>query len=150
MRRIKINKNKLSEYMKYPVGYGSVSVMVPYPMNPREGVCDACQRSKSKGEINKTALHHWKYAYQHKTIKKDPLLALDNLSELCFICHTDADGFRQLLEKERKGREWMLLRTALLMPSDMKERLDKFCKAYLNARKNDKKTKLEEYFEDDE
>lgn len=151
MRRIRINKTKADEYPKFRVGYGSTTVDVPYPVNPREGVCDACKRSKESGEINITSLHHWKYAYHHKTLKKDPWLVLDNLSELCYTCHEFADALRVLFEKNLKGKEWMIVKTALLMPEDMKRRLDKFCRGYLTAREVDKKkVKLEEWFEDDE
>ena len=139
----------MDEYPKFPVGYGSTRVMLPYPVNPREGICDACKRSKVKGEIDRTQLHHWMYAYRHNTVMKDPFKVLENLSELCFSCHNDADSFRQLFEKDRKGKEWMMVRTALLMPPRMKERLDKFCRAYVHARRKDVKTKLEEYFEDE-
>ena len=149
MKRIKINRAKLGELPKFRVGYGSASIDVPYPINPREGRCDSCHRSKDDGNIRQTNLHHWKYAYQHKTLKNNPLLVLDNLSELCFTCHGYGDAFRSLFEKDTSERNWMLMNTALLMPEDMKRRLDMFCRGYLMARKSDKKKiKLEEWFEE--
>lgn len=148
MKKVRINKNKADEYPTWPVGYGSTRVMLPYPFNPREGRCDACSRSKAKKEINKTAIHHWVYKHQHKTIKKNPFLVLENANEYCFSCHKFADGLRSLFGKQmRKEKVWLLVKMALHMHPDMKEKLDMFVKAYIEARKNDPKTKLEEYFE---
>ena len=47
---------------------------------PRTGVCSMCKRSVSKGEIDRTALHHLKYD------DSDPL---KYTIELCFNCHAD-------------------------------------------------------------
>ena len=148
MKKYKINKNKKKELPKFPVGYGSLVVMLPYPVNPREGKCDACSRDIRNGTINRTALHHWIYAYKHKTVKKDPFLVLDNCSELCWGCHKNADALRTALTMKKENL-WMLVKTALLMPQPLKEKLDYFCRQYLEARKGDKKAKLEEYFEEE-
>ena len=144
MRRFKINKNLIDKMPKWVVGYGRSSFSVPYPENPREGKCDSCGRSMARGEINVTSLHHWIYAYKHATLKKDPFKVLENLSELCFPCHRCADALREILSLNQ-DKLWMVVRTALLMPEEMKVKLDWVCKAYLNARKTDRKKKLDDY-----
>ena len=146
MKKLKINKNKVDDLPKFPVGFGSATIMLPYPVNPREGVCDACGRSKKKGEIKQTYLHHWKYAYRHSTVKKDPFKVLENLSELCYTCHKHADGIRAMLEKTTKKNLWRIVRLMMLMTPELKEKEDWVSKAYLEARKNDTKVKLEEYW----
>jgi len=148
VKKYKINKNKIDEYPKFRVGYGSnLSVMVPYPENPREGVCDSCGRSIHKGEINVTQLHHFKYSFKGKTVKKDPLKALENLSELCHTCHRLGDSLRELLFLTEE-KLWMVVKTALLMPEEMKVKLDKVARSWLHARRGDKKVRLEQYFDD--
>jgi hypothetical protein len=151
LRKLKVNKNKLDEYPKWPVGYGTIRVMVPYPANPREGKCDACARTVKSGQIKTTQLHHWIYKYKHNTIKKNPLLALENLSELCYSCHQIADALRQLMDI-RDERLKQIVLVALLMPNkrdkkrkSMKDRLDWFARAWQSARKKDKKTRIDQY-----
>ena len=46
--------------------------------NPRTGVCSRCFRSKARGEIKRTAMHHTSY---------DPTDVLANTVELCVGCH---------------------------------------------------------------
>jgi len=136
LKHIEISEGKIKGLSKFPVGYGKkLVVQVPYPESPREGKCDCCGRSRADKEIKRTALHHWKYAYHHNTIKKKPLLVLKNVNEFCFSCHNIADALRSLFEKNRGTKDWYLVKTALLMPEDMKERLDKFCNSYMIARK---------------
>ena len=62
---------------------------------PRKGICDACGKSVGNG-IQKTNIHHWKYAYGWKKVRENPSLALDNTSELCYSCHQIADALRNL------------------------------------------------------
>jgi hypothetical protein len=79
------------------------------------------------------------------TIKKDPYKALENLSELDFGCHQIADSLREILTI-KKERLINVIQVALLMPEEMKDKLDWVARAWLNARKTDKKkTKLEEF-----
>ena len=47
--------------------------------NPRIGVCSRCFRSKARGEIKRTAMHHTSY---------DPTDVLANTVELCNRCHS--------------------------------------------------------------
>lgn len=152
MKKIRVNKNLMHKWTKWPIGYGNIKVMVPYPENPREGICDACGRSVHKGEIKTTHLHHWFYAYRHSTVRKDPTLALENLSELCYRCHKVADSLRTLFTSFRKKDIWMLVKVALLMPDGeegryMKEKLDMFAKAWLVAREEDKKKTLNHWLQ---
>jgi len=77
----------MNELPKWPVGYGKKKrIMVPYPENPREGICDSCRRSVHRNDIKTTQLHHWKYAYKDRSLRKNPLLVLENLSEFCYSC----------------------------------------------------------------
>lgn len=89
-----IDRNKPYR-MKY-AGTRGKGVIVILPFDPRKGKCDACGR-KIGEEIKITALHHWFYAYKPETVKKNPALALENTSELCYGCHPIADAIRALL-----------------------------------------------------
>lgn len=89
--------NKPKKYaVKYAMAHGG-GITVYLDFNPRKGVCHGCGKSVARGEIRGTQLHHWWYAYQPKTVKDNPVLALDNTSELCFYCHELADAIRALL-----------------------------------------------------
>lgn len=88
----KINGYKI----RYETAHGG-GVVVTLPYNPRKHICEACKKSVAAGEIRVTALHHWWYAYQPQTVKDNPILAIDNTSELCFGCHPLADAIRALL-----------------------------------------------------
>ena len=88
---------KQKPYRTRYAGSRGKGVVVTLPFDPRRGICEACGKSKERGEIKMTALHHWWYAYQPKTVKKNPLLALENTSELCYYCHQLADAIRALL-----------------------------------------------------
>jgi hypothetical protein len=82
--------------IRYETAHGG-GVVVTLPFDPRKHKCDACGKSVAAGEIKVTALHHWYYAYAPKTVKENPILALENTSELCFGCHQVADAIRALL-----------------------------------------------------
>ena len=64
---------------RYSVTYKTVTVH--FNKNPRTGICECCEKKF------KTHLHHWKYVYKPKEVKKNPELALKNTSELCYSCH---------------------------------------------------------------
>lgn len=93
----KKKKHKSKGYRTRYAGSRGKGVVVTLPFDPRKGVCQACKKSKKAGEIKSTHLHHWRYAYQPKTVKKNPLLAIENTGEYCFYCHQLADGLRALL-----------------------------------------------------
>jgi len=144
MKKIKVRASEIKDLPKWPVSYGKkLRVMVPYPENPREGKCDACNRKVGEG-ITTTHLHHHIYAYKHPTIRKNPLKALENNSELCYMDHRIGDAFRELL-RWKKNMLWHVIVTADLMPEEVKEKLDWICRAWLEKRK-DEKTKLNHFF----
>jgi len=82
--------------LRYATSQGG-GIIVVLPFNPRRGVCEACGKSRERGEIKSTAIHHWYYAYKAKTVKENPILALENTSELCYSCHRKADAIRELI-----------------------------------------------------
>ena len=88
---------KIKKYRTKYAGSRGKGVTVTLPFDPRKGICRACGKSKHKGEIKVTALHHWWYEFQPKTVKANPILALKNTSELCFYCHQLADAIRALI-----------------------------------------------------
>ena len=90
------DKDKKGYKIRYETAHGG-GVVVTLPFDPRKHKCDSCGKSVAAGEIKVTALHHWYYAYQPKTVKENPILALENTSELCFGCHQVADAIRALL-----------------------------------------------------
>ena len=81
--------------MRYAATNGGGCV-ITLPYDPRKHKCDACGKSVAAGEIKVTALHHWLYKYRADTVKENPILALENTSELCFGCHQVADAIRAL------------------------------------------------------
>lgn len=93
------NKRKIPRtgyHIKYAGAHGK-GVIVTLPEDPRKHICSACKKSVMVGEIRMTALHHWWYSYQPNTVRDNPILALENTSELCFGCHQPADAIRALL-----------------------------------------------------
>lgn len=104
---------------RYRTKYGGSrrgkGVRITLPFDPRQGVCQACGKSKHRKEIKVTALHHWKYAYKSATVAKNPILVLENTVELCFGCHPVADAFRNLMKLS--PRRVMLV--AQLMPDEL-------------------------------
>lgn len=115
---------------KYKTKYGGSrgkGVTVTLPFDPRKGVCQACGKSKAKGEIKYTCLHHWRYAYKPLTVKKNPILVLENTSEFCFACHMIADAFRNLMRLS-PNRIMMVAKT---MPPETKEKFEVICNLYL-------------------
>jgi hypothetical protein len=92
-----MTKDKKGYRMRYATSHGG-GITIVLPEDPRKHVCEACGKSVFKGEIKVTALHHWKYAYRAETVRKNPMLALENTTEYCFACHRIADGIRALLD----------------------------------------------------
>ena len=82
-------------------------VTITLQIDPRKGICDACKKSIARGEIKTTHLHHWWYAYIPKTVKANPILVLDNTSELCYYCHKLADSIRGLLYAKPLRVAWV-------------------------------------------
>jgi len=98
---------KIKPYKIRYAGSRGKGVVVTLPFDPRKGKCEAC--GKVVGEVIKsTALHHWWYEFQPKTVREKPLLALKNTSELCFYCHQLADAIRALLYASPVRVSWIV------------------------------------------
>ena len=82
-----------------------VTVNVDYPI--RKGICECCRR---KG---KTQLHHWKYSYTSKQIKNNPILALENTTELDFYCHRLANMIVHITKEKQRIEKLMLIKSQL-------------------------------------
>lgn len=95
---MKKRKKKIKGYRTKYAGSQGKGVIITLPFDPRKGICEACGKSVKKKEIKYTQLHHWRYAYKPATVKKNPMLVLENTSELCYYCHKHiADPIRALL-----------------------------------------------------
>jgi len=80
-------------FNKRMVKFGDKRVYVKGESEPRTGICSICKRSIHKGEIDRTALHHFNY---------DSDNPLDNTIELCFNCH--ADQHTHTRQRNKKGQ----------------------------------------------
>jgi len=105
--------------------------MVPYPRNPRRGKCKVCGKDKAKGEIKTTQLHHWYYKYNVETVKKNPLLALENTIELCYGCHKIADWLRNAVTATRPENFYKIIKAGKQMPEWMRKRFTQICRLWL-------------------
>jgi hypothetical protein len=92
----KKENKKVGYKIRYATAHGG-GIVVTLPEDPRKHICDACGKSVVAGEIRMTALHHWLYAYRADTVRENPILAIENTSELCFGCHPLGDAIRALL-----------------------------------------------------
>lgn len=120
--------------MKQKITYEKTVITVEYPVPIRKGQCDACLRKVGHGEINTTQKHHTVYKYEIVTVKKNPLLALENTLELCFGDHPIADGFRDILLSNPRGSLRNLARifqVAKLLPKEQQVHLTRFCEMFL-------------------
>lgn len=133
--------DKLDYHKRYKMRYAGAhgnGCIIYLPFDPRKGVCVSCGKSKhrmtedGKPEIKTTQIHHWRYAYQPETVKKNPILILENTSELCFPCHQIADGLRNILRMSPERA----VRVAKLMPKELKATFARICCMYLEATKN--------------
>jgi len=116
---------------QYAVTYHKVRILVPYPRNIRVGICQGCKRQKGK-EIKTTQIHHWYYAYEVNTVRKNPLLALDNSNEFCFNpCHKTADAFRALFGEISPKNYSTVIDVAKLMPPFMQKRFTQLARLWL-------------------
>jgi len=105
---------------KYRIRYQTITVTLPE--DPRKGICEACGKSVHKGEIKTTHLHHWCYAYMPRTVRKNPKLALENTSELCFYCHSIADMLRGLFS-DKAPKATRIYNVAKLIPLDRRAKV---------------------------
>jgi len=130
-------EDKKRKLKKYGVAYQKTKILVPYPRNPRKGKCQGCGRERGK-QIKTTQLHHWCYVHKTKSVKKNPLLALDNTSELCFNpCHKAGDALRALTAEISIQNHDKIINVGKLMPPWMQDRFTKICRLWLKeVRKN--------------
>lgn len=126
-----------SETKYYGITYKKKRIKIPYPRNIRTGKCVACKRSKDKGEIKVTAMHHTKYEFSITEVLKNKFLALKNTLELCFSCHQIADGFRGILTIGSSDKLWhvsRMLKVAKLLPIEQQVHLEHFCRLFIEWR----------------
>lgn len=125
--------------MRYAGTHGDGCV-VYLPFDPRKGVCSGCGKSihvmesDGKPQIKMTSLHHWKYAYKAETVRKNPILILDNTGEFCFACHQIADGLRNILKLSPERA----VKVIMTMPKEMREKFEVIILLYQKAVKNGK------------
>lgn len=118
-------------HMKY-AGSNGGGCIVTLPFDPRKGICMGCGKSKHKiingePEIKITALHHWKYAYSPETVKKNPILVLENTVEVCFACHKVADALREMLHMSPERTVSVMVN----MPKDLSSKFAIISNMYL-------------------
>jgi hypothetical protein len=124
---------KRKQYRMRYAGAGGGGCTITLPFDPRKGICAACGKSRHKiingePEIKLTALHHWKYSHSPETVKKNPILILDNTVEVCFACHQVADGLRGIMKMTDPERA---LAVMVKMPKDLLSKFAIICKLYL-------------------
>lgn len=78
--------------MKQAVTYKGKRIVVDVSYDVRKGVCECC------GKKGLTSRHHWLYEFTLKQVREQPVLALKNVSELCFLCHGAANTLRKYYE----------------------------------------------------
>lgn len=133
-----MSDKKKSQY--YGITYKKKRIKIPYPRNIRSGKCVVCKRSREKGEIKITALHHTKYEFDVREVLKNKFLALKNTLELCFSCHQIADGFRGILTIGSSDKLWhvsRILKVAKLLPPEQQSQLELFCKQFIEWREKE-------------
>ena len=102
--------------IRYFRGRHCIRVLVP---DTRKGVCAGGHTIDGRRHN-----HHWKNVYTFDQVRKNPLLALEYLSEVCFHCHRVADALTLCAEFAVKHPErFVSLLSA--MPVDMRSVLRK-------------------------
>ena len=129
-----MSKPKIRKYRTKYAGSRGKGVTVTLPFDPRKGVCDGCGKSKARGEIKITALHHWWYEFAPKTVKANPILVLKNTSELCYYCHGLADAIRALIYAKPER----VANVAELLEGKQLERFVKVLEAVIGTLKTEK------------
>jgi len=129
---------------KYAVVYEKETIMVPLLEPPRKGICEACKRKVSSTGIKTTQIHHFKYAYRLPLVREKPELALHHTKELCYSCHKIGDALRELLHNKEENIS-KVVDVAILMPEDMKLKMDKLAELWLARRQDKVKQKMSDY-----
>jgi hypothetical protein len=75
--------------MKQNVTYKGKQIRIDANYKIRKNICQCC------GKHGLTSLHHWEYAYPISMVRDDTNLALENTTELCFVCHDHANTIRK-------------------------------------------------------
>jgi predicted metal-dependent hydrolase len=84
--------------MRQSITYRGKQIFFNISHNIRKGICECCGDKESR-----TNLHHWKYKYKVKEVRKNPLLALENTTELCFPkCHDVANALNLIKKTDKK------------------------------------------------
>ena len=120
--------------MKQSITYEKVKIIIDYPISLRTGQCVACLRKVSTGEIRVTQNHHTVYKYELTTVKKNPLLALENRLEVCYGDHQIADALRNLILSNPRGGlrpVGRIMQVLKLLPKEQQEQFSKLCEAFL-------------------
>jgi len=123
---------------KQSIYYQRTRVSFVYPVPIRTGCCNACLRCKDKHEIKVTQRHHTIYAFETKTVLKNPVLALENSLELCFGCHPIADGLRDLLLSNPRGGLRSInriIQVIKLLPKNQQDHFTKLTRQWLKVKK---------------
>jgi len=113
----------------YSIVYQRKRISALLPENPRKGICRACKRSRAKGEITQTQLHHTSYAYSIGTVKRNPVLAFENTVETDYPCHRIFDAFREILDKTNIERVVGVLR---VLPPSQQEKFKEIAKRFIS------------------
>ena len=95
------NEKRKKKNRKYGGKYDHILLFTPtkkyieFPFRIRSGVCKNCGRSKAKGEISTTQLHH-------KDNKYDLENPLWNTIEVCLECHEKLDPKLRALKRHKR------------------------------------------------
>ncbi len=82
--------------MKQSIRYRKARITVDVDYKIRTGICQCCMQKAH------THLHHWKYEYKTKDVRKNPVLALKHTTELCYACHRIANAINLIQTKPKK------------------------------------------------
>lgn len=129
---------KQDKSKRQSVTYARKRISFNYPVPIRKGVCKACHRSKHKNEIQQTSLHHTKYAFELKTVRANPVLAIENTIELCYTDHIIGDSLRGLLLSSPRGGLKSInriIQVVNLLPKDQQKHFTKLCKSWLRRKR---------------
>jgi len=130
----------MSKQLKFAVRYETATVYFDHPVN--RTICDVCGKDMVSGEIKSVQGHHWIYKYSISEVKKNPELALENRSYLCYFDHKLADALRTISELKPDQLK-RVTKAALLMPPEMQRKFMVICKQFLAMTERRAKTLME-------
>lgn len=100
--------------MKLHIKYRRATITITVPFGFKPDWCQGCGRKIGDGEINKLDCHHWKYAYETKDVRKNPMWVIHNTSWLCMPCHDLGNAMRIYHEKPKRVEELEKIREIAL------------------------------------